>query len=103
MATGYISLLAFWMGTGGATVSVPTLSLSPSRVRKGTSTLVTFVGFGSSWLDSAPTFAATGAPTDDPAWGVGAVTVLDASHATAIVTVGATGGDATFADSTTDA
>lgn len=79
-----------------------TLSVSPSRIPAhpaSTTRTVTFIGIGTSWLSSAPTFT----PSGVSGVSCGTVTVVSDTKATAPVTTGTATGTATWTDSTTSA
>ena len=77
------------------------LSISPGRIPPDATTTVTFLGLNTDWMDTPPTFTATGAPTADGSWSIGTLTVITNVEANQVVTTGATRGTVTWTDSTT--
>ena len=78
---------------------MPSLHVSPSRIRPGATHTVVFTGTGTAWLSSTPTFSVSGVAGIS----VGALTVTADALASAPVTYGTATGTATWTDSTTGA
>ena len=78
-----------------------TLDVSPTRIAPNQSRLITWIGAGTAWKSSAPTFTPSGAASSGVS--AGGVTVVSDTVATATVTYGASTGILTWTDSTTSA
>jgi hypothetical protein len=76
-----------------------TLDVSPTKVRPSRVQTITFIGAGTTWTGSAPTFT----PSGVAGVSAGSVTVVSDTVATAPVTYGAAVGLVTWTDSTTSA
>ena len=76
-----------------------TLDISPTFVRPSQTRTILFIGAGTSWQSSAPTFT----PSGVAGVSCGSVTVLSNTLASAPVTYGANAGVLTWTDSTTSA
>jgi hypothetical protein len=78
---------------------VATLDVSPTKVRPNETYAISFIGGGTSWLSTPPTFT----PSGLAGVSAGSVTVVSDVLATAPVTFPAAGGVVTWTDSTTSA
>ena len=77
-----------------------TLDVSPHWIRGNSNiSTVTFIGTGTTWQSTAPTFT----PSGLAGVSCGSVTVVSNLVATAPVTAGTTNGNVTWTDSTTSA
>jgi len=76
-----------------------TLDVSPTKVRPSHVRKLTYIGSGTTWTVSPPTFT----PTGVAGVSAGSVTVVSDTVATATVTYGAAVGLVTWTDSTTSA
>ena len=77
----------------------PALSCSPGSIDVLTTTTVTFTLANDTW-STTPAITASGTPTGDALWSVGAITLTSSTTATASVIVGSTTGTVTWTDST---